>query len=65
MNLKKHGHTQVPHGYAENRKLSRWVMNQRAQYQMLRQHKKIWLSEGCVRLLDGLGFDWNPTIEKS
>lgn len=62
INLKKHGHCRVPHGYAENRKLSWWVMNQRAQYQMLRQGKKTWLSEDRVWLLDTLSFDWNPTI---
>ena len=65
IHLKKHGHCRVPHGYAENRKLSWWVMNQRAQYQMLRQQKKSWLSEDRVRLLDALGFEWNPTIGKS
>jgi len=61
----KHGHCRVPHGYAENRKLSWWVMNQRAQYQLLRQGKKSWLSEDHAELLDAAGFDWNPVIGKS
>jgi len=55
----------VPQGYAENRKLSWWVMNQRAQYQLLKQGKKSWLSEDRMALLDALGFDWNPIIGKS
>mmetsp|Transcript_5937 Transcript_5937/g.12991 ORF Transcript_5937/g.12991 Transcript_5937/m.12991 type:complete len:544 (+) Transcript_5937:41-1672(+) len=61
----KHGHCSVPHGYAENRKLSWWVMNQRAQFQLLRQGKKSWLTDERVALLDNLGFDWNPIIGKS
>jgi hypothetical protein len=62
---KKYGHCRVPHGYEENRKLSWWVMNQRAQYQMLKKGKPSWLSEDRVALLDRLGFDWNPIIGKS
>ncbi|KAL7444627.1 hypothetical protein ACHAXH_008581, partial [Discostella pseudostelligera] len=61
----KYGHCRVPHGYEENRKLSWWVMNQRAQYQMLKKGKPSWLSEDRVALLDRLGFDWNPIIGKS
>eukprot|EP00571_Detonula_confervacea_P006168 CAMPEP_0172316748 /NCGR_PEP_ID=MMETSP1058-20130122/29365_1 /TAXON_ID=83371 /ORGANISM="Detonula confervacea, Strain CCMP 353" /LENGTH=532 /DNA_ID=CAMNT_0013031147 /DNA_START=46 /DNA_END=1647 /DNA_ORIENTATION=- len=61
----KHGHCRVPHGYAENRKLSWWVMNQRAQYRLMRQGKKSWLSEDRVRFLDAICFDWNPIIGKS
>jgi hypothetical protein len=61
-NMGLDGHCRVPHGYAENRKLSWWVMNQRAQYQMLRQEKKSWLSGDRVWLLDSIGFEWNPTI---
>jgi len=61
----KHGNCRVPHGYAENRKLSWWVMNQRAQYQLLRQGQKSWLSEDRVALLGALGFDWNPIVGNS
>lgn len=59
------GHCRVPHGYSENRKLSWWVMNQRAQYQNVQQGKKSWLTEKRVALLDEIGFDWNPIIGKS
>jgi hypothetical protein len=61
----KHGHCRVPHGYPQNRKLSWWVMNQRAQYQLILQGKSSWLSQDRIRLLDMLGFDWNPIIGKS
>lgn len=53
----------MPHGFAENRKLAWWVMNQRAQYRLLRQGKKAWLTEERVTLLDDIGFEWNPTLE--
>ncbi|KAL7535370.1 hypothetical protein ACHAXR_006448 [Thalassiosira sp. AJA248-18] len=61
----KHGHCRVPHGYAQNRKLSWWVMNQRAQYQSLQQGKKSWLTPDRVGLLDSLQFDWKPILGKS
>jgi len=62
---KEHGHCRVPHGYTEHRKLSWWVMNQRAQYQLLKQGKKTWLTPERVELLNGIGFEWNPRIGKS
>ena len=40
-------------------------MNQRAQYQRLRQGKASWLSQNRIRLMNILGFDWNPIIGKS
>lgn len=61
----KHGHCRVPHGYAENRKLSWWVMNQRAQYQSLKLGKNSWLSTERVELLDNVQFDWKPILGKS
>ena len=61
----EHGHCRVPHGYAQNRKLSWWVMNQRAQYQLLPHGKASWLSQNRIRLMNILGFDWNPIIGKS
>lgn len=61
---KKHGHCRVPHGYAENRKLSWWVMNQRAQFQLLKHGKKNWLSEDRLAMLNAIGFDWSPISGK-
>lgn len=58
----KHGHCRVPHGYVENRQLSWWVMNQRAQYQLSKQGQKSWLSADRVNLLSTVGFDWKPII---
>merc|ERR1739845_17336 len=57
---KKYGHCRVPHGHVENRKLSWWVMNQRAQFQLWKQRKKNWLSEERIALLNAIGFDWSP-----
>lgn len=55
----------MPHGHAEYCRLSWWVMNQRAQYQLLKQGKKSWLSVERVRMLDAIGFDWSPNVVKS
>ncbi|KAL7534976.1 hypothetical protein ACHAXR_006186 [Thalassiosira sp. AJA248-18] len=40
-------------------------MNQRAQYQLLKQGKRNWLSTDRMALLNAIGFDWNPIIGKS
>ena len=61
----KHGHCRVPHGFLENRKLSWWVMNQRAQYNLLKVGKRSWLTQDRVTLLDAIGFDWNLIVRKS
>jgi hypothetical protein len=61
----EYGHCRVPHGYAENRKLSWWVMNQRAQYNQLKSGKKSWLSGERVQMLNDIGFDWNLLVGKS
>lgn len=61
----QHGHCRVPHGYPPNRKLSWWVMNQRAQYQLLKDGKKSWLSNERVKILNDVGFEWNPVSAKS
>jgi hypothetical protein len=59
---KEYGHCCVPYGYAENRKLAWWVMNQRAQYQKkLGQKKHTWLSNERVAMLDAIGFEWSPS----
>ena len=60
---RKHGHCRVPHGYSSNRKLSWWVMNQRAQYTARNQGKKSWLTDERIQLLDGLGFIWTPHVK--
>ena len=52
-------------GYPPNRKLSWWVMNQRAQYQLLKDGKKSWLSNERVQILDDVGFEWAPVSNKS
>ncbi|KAL7536640.1 hypothetical protein ACHAXR_007313 [Thalassiosira sp. AJA248-18] len=40
-------------------------MNQRAQYHLLKQGKKSWLTRDRVELLDAIGFDWNAIIGKT
>lgn len=63
--LKMHGHCRVPHGYPENKKLSWWVMNARAQFQSLVAGKKTWLTPDRIQLLNDLGFEWKPNIRSS
>jgi hypothetical protein len=51
---RKHGHTTVPHEWAENPSLSRWVNDQRIKG---RENK---LSEEQIRKLNELDFVWEP-----
>lgn len=62
---KEHDHCRVPHGYATNRKLSWWVMNQRAQFAHRNQGKKTWLTDDRIQLLNDIGFIWTPHSKKS
>ena len=59
-----HGHCRVPHGCPEYRKLSWWVMNQRAQYKALLAGKTSWLTQDRVQLLNLLEFEWSPYTKK-
>mmetsp|Transcript_27764 Transcript_27764/g.50606 ORF Transcript_27764/g.50606 Transcript_27764/m.50606 type:complete len:517 (+) Transcript_27764:260-1810(+) len=61
----EHGHCRVPHGYASNRKLSWWVMNQRAQFAHRNQRKKTWLTDDRIQLLNDVGFIWTPHLKRS
>ncbi|KAL7533671.1 hypothetical protein ACHAXR_005375 [Thalassiosira sp. AJA248-18] len=61
---REHGHCRVPHGYDPNRKLSWWVMNQRAQFAHRNQGKKTWLSADRIQLLNDIGFIWTPHLKK-
>mmetsp|Transcript_560 Transcript_560/g.958 ORF Transcript_560/g.958 Transcript_560/m.958 type:complete len:532 (+) Transcript_560:108-1703(+) len=61
----EHGHCRVPHGYAANRKLSWWVMNQRAQFAHRNQRKKTWLTDDRIQLLNDIGFIWTPHLKRS
>mmetsp|Transcript_384 Transcript_384/g.834 ORF Transcript_384/g.834 Transcript_384/m.834 type:complete len:531 (+) Transcript_384:441-2033(+) len=62
---REHGHCRVPHGYAPNRKLSWWVMNQRAQFAHRNQGKKTWLTDDRIQLLNDIGFIWTPHLKRS
>ena len=48
-----HGHTNVPQNDNENKKLGKWVMNQRS------AKKKKKLSKERVKLLNEIGFNWD------
>lgn len=61
----EHGHCRVPHGYCQNRKLSWWVMNQRAQFAHRNQGKKTWLTDKRIQLLNDVGFIWTPHVKRS
>eukprot|EP00571_Detonula_confervacea_P016425 CAMPEP_0172302518 /NCGR_PEP_ID=MMETSP1058-20130122/4216_1 /TAXON_ID=83371 /ORGANISM="Detonula confervacea, Strain CCMP 353" /LENGTH=610 /DNA_ID=CAMNT_0013013033 /DNA_START=44 /DNA_END=1876 /DNA_ORIENTATION=+ len=62
---REHGHCRVPHGYTSNRKLSWWVMNQRAQFAHRKQGKKTWLTDDRIQLLNDLGFIWSPHLKRT
>jgi len=54
-----HGHCLVPHLYAANVTLARWVDQQRRQYKDLRDGKTSGLTPRRMKLLEDVGFVWN------
>jgi len=61
---RRYGHCRVPHGHAENKQLSWWVMNNRAQHQKYVAKEHSWLSEERVAMLDELNFAWSASNRK-
>eukprot|EP00985_Skeletonema_marinoi_P018263 scaffold10166_cov127-Skeletonema_marinoi.AAC.7 len=59
------GHCRVPHGYPPNKKLSWWVMNQRAQHTQRQTGKSNWLTDERIKLLEDIGFVWSPNARRS
>jgi len=50
---KTHGHCDVPYGWLDNPELGDWVRRQRIEIRIAK------LSEGRIRRLNGIGFEWN------
>jgi len=53
----EHGHCNVPQHYKTNPKLGAWVSNQRRVYNKMKRGK---LSSEQIKLLEEIGFIWNP-----
>ena len=52
------GHCNVPFKYKENKKLGKWVDNQRYQYKMLAEGRKSYLTAERIECLEKIGFIW-------
>jgi hypothetical protein len=57
--IKKTGHCQVPHSYAENESLARWTKRQRYQYKLKQEGKPSTMSDDRIGALNALGFVWD------
>ena len=56
---KKNGHCQVPHSFAENQALARWVKRQRYQYRLKQDGKPSTMTDDRVQVLEKIGFVWD------
>lgn len=52
------GDCNVPSNYAANPKLATWVKCQRRQYKLFREQKPANITLERIKILDGLGFEW-------
>ena len=58
---KFHGDCMVPRNYPENPELGNWVHQQRQQYKRRKEGKlNRYFTEERIRLLEEIGFDWDP-----
>uniref|UniRef100_A0A7S3KX38 Helicase-associated domain-containing protein n=1 Tax=Amphora coffeiformis TaxID=265554 RepID=A0A7S3KX38_9STRA len=55
-----HGDTLVPQTFAPNRRLGRWVHYQRVEYWVFQQKGKAKINAERIRLLESIGFEWDP-----
>jgi hypothetical protein len=58
------GHTYVPQQCPSNKPLGHWVMTQRTQYKLFREHKTSTITTERIKSLNELDFDWSPGKEK-
>jgi hypothetical protein len=56
----KHGHSNVPTKYPENRQLSIWVKCQRRQHKLYLAGHRSNMSPGRISKMDSVDFVWNP-----
>ena len=58
---KFHGNCMVPRNYPENPELAIWVKKQRQEYKRRKEGKlNRYFTEERIRLLEEIGFDWDP-----
>ena len=55
------GHCLVSRQYAANPKLGHWVMTQRNQYKLHQKGEPSLMTEGRIRELESIGFDWGTS----
>lgn len=56
---KKCGHCRVPHTFADNPSLARWVKRQRYQYKLRQEGRKSNMTDERIRDLEKVGFVWD------
>jgi hypothetical protein len=56
------GHCAVPQTYSDNRRLGRWVANQRKNYKLYQYGKPSPMTAERIRALESVGFKRDPTI---
>lgn len=56
---REHGHCCVPHTYARNLSLARWVKRQRYQFKLRTQGKESTMTNRRVQALEKVGFIWD------
>jgi len=59
-----HGDCLVPKVYGENKKLSRWVEEQRQQYRYLQKGRPTKMTDDKMKKLEEVGFDFDPPKQK-
>jgi hypothetical protein len=52
-------YSQVPHTYAENPPLARWVKRQRYQYKLKIESKQSTMTDERIIMLENIGFIWD------
>ena len=55
----KHGHTSVPHRYAKNQSLGRWVKRQRYQFKLWKENQPSTMTPDRAHALAAIGFVWD------
>ena len=66
---KQNGHCNVPKRYKPNKPLGFWVCHQRDKYKMMREEGKTNtkmspMTRERIKLLDAIGFEWNPLLDQ-
>jgi len=57
------GHCRVPHNYAPNPSLAKWVSNQRTFYKHKQEGKQSSLTDARIAQLESIGFEWRGSTD--